>query len=352
MARLFSVVTIAIAVVCSAPSLFANDSSVVVDAFLEHVKKSEFEGDLRKAAQERIGAFATDSPADAITEGLIALYPKYGAAVDSSEEEDADKASELLKQFVESEDPFLAADASFYMARLLMNGERFEDALPLLDKIKTDYSSQSVHAGVTDYFSGIAHAGLLEKDSAIKSFVKFLENHPDAPERMRVSAWRQVQRLQNIKDGKLDEAHQKMDFSRRRLGIEKTDEPTQVEQEKVVKILTKLIKEAEKKECSGSCKNCKKGGKSKPGAGQKQANNQQKPQQKQGGQKGDKAKAQDGKAVVKTYDDMPASPWSRLRERSRDPANNAIKDNLPARYRDIVEKYMEKANGTEDAGGR
>jgi hypothetical protein len=49
--------------------------------------------------------------------------------------------------------------------------------------------------------------------------------------------------------------------------------------------------------------------------------------------------------VQKSYDDSPASPWSRLRDRSRDPANNALKEKLPARYRDIVEKYTEKANG-------
>jgi len=49
--------------------------------------------------------------------------------------------------------------------------------------------------------------------------------------------------------------------------------------------------------------------------------------------------------VKKSYDDSPASPWSRLRDRSRDPANNAVKEKLPARYRDIVEKYIENANG-------
>ena len=48
---------------------------------------------------------------------------------------------------------------------------------------------------------------------------------------------------------------------------------------------------------------------------------------------------------MKTYEDVPASPWGKLRDRSRDPANNAIKEKLPAPYRGIVEKYMEKANG-------
>jgi hypothetical protein len=49
--------------------------------------------------------------------------------------------------------------------------------------------------------------------------------------------------------------------------------------------------------------------------------------------------------VKKNYDDSPASAWSRLRERTRDPANNAFKEKLPANYRDIVEKYFEAANG-------
>ena len=49
--------------------------------------------------------------------------------------------------------------------------------------------------------------------------------------------------------------------------------------------------------------------------------------------------------MKKSSDDSPASPWSRLRDRSRDPANNAVKEKLPARYRDIVERYTEAANG-------
>ena len=245
----------------------------------------------------------------------------------------------------ESDDKFLAADASFFLARTLMNSEHFESALPLLGNLKKEFAKHTLHTGTSDYFMGVAHAGLIENKKAIDSFINFLESNPDAPERMRVSAWRQVQRLQKIEEGKLDDVHQRMEYSRRRLDLEKTDDPTQVEQEKVVKMLTKLIKEAEKKECSGSCKNCKKPGEGKPSAGKKpQAGKQNKSQQKKS-QSGKNAKAADGKAVVKTYEDTPASPWSRLRDRSRDPANNAIKEKLPPKYRRIVEKYMEKANG-------
>jgi hypothetical protein len=133
-----------------------------------------------------------------------------------------------------------------------------------------------------------------------------------------------------------------MDFSRRRLQLTETGEATQQEQGEIVKMLATLIKEQEKKECNSSCK---KGSKPKPS--EKQASGE-KPEQKPGSsksQKGGTSSNPNGQVVKKSYDDSPASPWSRLRDRSRDPANNAIKEKLPARYRDIVEKYYEAANG-------
>ena len=322
----------------------AGDTDVV-DSFRDHIKALDVKADQKSSAEKRINAFADDAPGDAITEGLIAIYPEYGTAIDSSEDDNVDKALKLLTPLTKSDDKFLAADASFFMARSLMNSEQFESALPLLESLKKDFADHTLHTGTSDYFTGVARAGLLENKKAIDSFVSFLESSPNAPERMRVSAWRQVQRLQKIQDGKLDDIHQRMDYSRRRLDLEKTDDPTQGEQKKIVTMLTKLIKEDEKKECSGSCKNCNKPGESKPSAGKKSQAGKNSQQKKS--QSGKNAKAADGKAIVKTYEDTPASPWSRLRDRSRDPANNAIKDKLPAKYRDIVEKYMEKANGDD-----
>ena len=91
---------------------------------------------------------------------------------------------------------------------------------------------------------------MLENEKAIGLFIKFLENNQDAPERLRVSAWRQVQAIQAIEEGKMDDISQRMDYSRRRLEQSDGDDQTQEEQDRIVDMLTKLIKEAEKKECS------------------------------------------------------------------------------------------------------
>ncbi len=237
----------------------ANDSHTdkVVASFLKHVGALDSVADETKSTVlstvEKIGS---ESP-DAVTEGLVQLYPDYSKAVESSDAESVDEAVKLLSPLAESDDKFLAADASFYLARTLMNDERFEDAMPRLELLQGELGKFSVHQGNVQYFIGVAQAGLLKNDVAVQSFMQFLQFNPDAPERLRVSAWRQVQQIQSIKEGKLDDVYQRMDYSRRRLELAETDEVTQKQQDKIVGMLTKMIKEEEKKECSS---NCKKGG--------------------------------------------------------------------------------------------
>lgn len=350
MKRLFACLSLALLVgltyTTSATAFDSPEDSQVVASFLDHLESVEADEALKTEAKKLIDELGAESSADAITEGLIKVYPEFATAIDAADSDDVDQAVKLLSPLTESNDKYLAADASFFLARALMNSERYEEALPKLEALRGDLKEYSTHSGLADYFMGLAQAGLLNNEAAITSFVSFLQNSPDAPERMRVSAWRQAQRLQGIKDGELTDVHQLMDYSRRRLEIIETDENTQERQDEIVKKLNVLIKKEEKKECSGSCKNCKKSGdKPKPS---EQAKKQGKPSNKPSKSKqAGKSNVANGEAIVKSYDDSPASPWSRLRERSRDPANNAIKEKLPPKYRDLVERYSEKANGND-----
>ncbi len=108
-------------------------------------------------------------------------------------------------------------------------------------------------------------------------------------------------------------------------------------------MLGQLIKKQEKKECS-NC-NSKKSGQ-KPQNKDGQAQNGQKGKGKGKGDAGGTSSNPNG-VVRRTYDNGPASPWSQLRDRSRDPANNAVKERLPARYKRVVEKYYGKTSGNE-----
>jgi hypothetical protein len=258
----------------------------------------------------------------------------------TSADADGDQALSILRPWIESKDVFVAADASFFLARALVNVERYEDALPLLDALSAQSIPVTLHRGAAMYFLGVTHAKLLENQKAVEALSYFLQNYPDAPERLRVSAWRQIQELAAIEEGQLADAHQRMDFSRRKLDQEDSGSTTQGQQDKIVAILAKLIREQEKKECSScnSKKNCQ-------GENQNQAKKSgKKDSDSQAGksQQGGTSNNPNGVAE-RIYSDGPASPWSKLRDRSRDPAYTAIKDQLPAKYREIVERYTEKA---------
>jgi tetratricopeptide (TPR) repeat protein len=319
------------------------DSSDVLTTFKEHIAQVEsISGDQKANAQKVFAERVDESGEDAVTEALMLMYPAYAKAVESADAADVEASLALLQPLTESPDKYLSADSSFYLARSLMNEERYEQSLPLLKRIKTELDEYTLHGPSAQYFIGVAQAGMLENKDAIASFMEFLEFNPMAPERLRVSAWRQIQQLQAIQDGKIEDIHQRMDFSRRRLEIADTGDSTQTEQDKIVKMLTKLIKEEEKKECSSCNSNSKQQSQQQQ---QQQAQNKPEPKPSKS-QKGGQSANPNGQVVDKSYDDSPASPWSRLRDRSRDPANNAIKEKLPARYRDIVERYYEAANGT------
>lgn len=319
----------------------ANDGdrdSRLIQSFSQHIDSLE---QLNQTDKQKLRSSLEGASVDAITDLLIQIYPQYSAAVDSSDDDQVTVGVQLLTPLASSTDKFLAADASFFLARMLMNHQRFEEAMPHLEGLATELYSYSAHKGEIHFFLGVAQAGLLQRDEAIRSFREFLEFYPEAPERLRVTAWRQVQELQALEEGKLQDVQRHMEFSRRRLDQRDTGEQTQQKQDKIVKMLAKLIEEEEKKECNSSCKNSNQS-KSK----QENPSAPKQSQDPKGGQSesGGSSANPNGEVVEKSYDDSPASPWSRLRDRSRDPANNAIKEKLPARYRDIVERYFEAAN--------
>lgn len=316
-----------------------RDSQRVLQDFLANVKlRKEISPQTLSQFEHTVAQAASRSPADAITEGLMVLYPDYAVAVRAADAGADANQLETLRAMSTHADQFLAADASFYLARALVIHERFEDALPLLNALVGELANYSTQTSSIAYFMGVAHAGMLQNQQAIAAWIDFLNRFPDAPERLRVSAWRQVQQLQSIQEGKLDDVHQRMDFSRRRLEIIETGDRTQEEQDQIVKMLAKLIKEAEKRECS-SCS-----GKKKSENQEQQAQQQPQPQEKSQSQQGGMSNVADGRFVDRNFDAGFDSDWSRLRDRSRDPANAGLKDKLPARYRDIVERYFDALN--------
>lgn len=312
-----------------------------IDAFIAAVKSAK---DLPAEKVEAAVAAAEELKADppsqsaAITVALRELNDDYATALVDLADENLDVAVPKLETLAKSEDRFLATDATFFLARAYMLTERFEEALPLLTKVQKD-AEFSVQRADTMFLVGLCQARLLHRKDAINTFTKFESEYPEAPERMRIGAWRMLQQLQLVQDGTIIDVQDRMDFSRRKLVLKDSGKGTQDEQKKIVDILAKLIKEAEEKECN--CQGSGQGqGREKSGGQNSEGSN---PGQGNSGNTGGQGQGSDNSQntdeVTRLRRTGPESGWSKLRDREREQVFSALKQKYPARYEKLVEQY-------------
>ncbi len=328
-----------------AGAAIAADPNKVLDEFAAAVNKSDATAEQKRVVSELVKQLR-QTPEDrtaAITESLRVLHPEYKAALAALGEDNLGAAIVGLTKLRESADPYLAADATYYLARAYLLDERFEDSLPLLADLEGKWADKTATLSEVTFLRGVAEVALLRHKEAMATLEKFLANYPDAPERMRVGAFRQLEQLKLFQEGTLSDVHLRMEFSRRKLSLEDTGAETRQQQDKIIDILAKLIKEAEERECA-----CKGGGQgqkpgSKPGEGQGQGEGQG----SQSGNSGGGSKGIDSDTVKRLHRGGPQSPWSQLRDKDRDPVFSAIKEKFPARYQQLIEQYYKSFQDEE-----
>lgn len=323
------------------------DANAVLDQFVAAVQSNSSTTDDQKKIVNELVKQLRSSPEDrsaAITESLRVLYPEYKDALNALGEENLGAAIVTLTKLRDSADAFLAADATYYLARAYLLDERFEEAIPLLGDLQRKWADKTVQGGEVLFLKGVAEVAMLKHQEAMATLNQFLNEYPDAPERMRVGAIRQLEELKLFQEGTLSDVQLRMDYSRRKLTLEDTGVDTRQQQDKIIDILSKLIKECEEREC-----NCKGGG---SGSGQKKSQGKgsegdsqaQGEGQGQQGNSGGGSKGIDSDSVKRLHRGGPQSPWSHLRDKERDPAFSAIKENFPARYQQLIEQYYKSFN--------
>ena len=240
-------------VIVLAGSLMTSSSSVadgiadgpdrVVDALLEacgddrRPKMAELVSTLRQE----------DSPADTIlTEVLRETNPDFAAAVDALAEKDTNTAAAKLETLTSAENPYLAAESTFLLARAHILDDDHEKALPLLARVIEEHAAHGLRAGEALYLRGLSELHMLKRVEAIDSLTEFVGNYPNAPARMLVTARRNVQSLEQLELGSIDDVRAQMEYSRRRLTLEDSGKATQQVQGDVVAMLNSLIEEAQK----------------------------------------------------------------------------------------------------------
>jgi len=313
----------------------------VLDGFAAACEKNKSLDDARrKAVLEAIfaGRGDEDRAAEVLDEALGAIYPAFRQALIALSDENTAEAIDVLRKLADSDDPYLAAHASFYLGHALVGQERCEEALPRLEPLVAGkHAEHTLHGGEALFLVGSCQANLLERDEAIRTLARFLEMYPKASERMRIGAVHLMAEQQAILDGSLVDVHDRMGWSRRRLTIEESGKPTQHGQEKIIALLDKLIEEAEQREKSG-------GGGGGGGGGGAQGSGSGPPS---GNQTPNSPATQsalpDGQGRIGALHQLnrgkASDSWGNLPEKERAKVLTALKARFPDRYRELIEQY-------------
>ena len=224
----------------------------VIDGFVKAIQARKDLDDTKRQAvlalietQRR----SEDSRDATITDALSSLSADFRAAMHALAEEENDKAVVALEKLSKSPDEHLAAEATFYLAKAHMMDEKFEKAVPVLKRARGQFAGKTLHDGEALFLAGSAEARLLHRKEAVKLLLKYVNDYETtAPERLYVGAFRQLEELNGLKKGSLVDVQDRMDFSRRRLALERTADRTRTEQDNIIAMLDKLIEEAEKQE--------------------------------------------------------------------------------------------------------
>ncbi len=185
--------------------------------------------------------------AGALTGLLRQRYPEFAEALRAAAG-DPDAGVDALGKLAASDDPYLAAESSYYLSRVLIGEERFEEALPHLRRIRDQWAGESLRAGESLYYQGVCNANMLQRTAAADNLNDFVESYPDASPRLLGSAWDLIASIERVHRGSIDDVATHMEFSRRKLGLEDVGEPTQEVQGHIISMLDELIAMAEQQE--------------------------------------------------------------------------------------------------------
>ena len=317
-----------------------TDDAAVRQGFAAHVAASDLYTAEQKQQIAQLVELVEKSPEDAgsmVSAGLMVLYPKFESAVTDIASDKLDRAVTALKTMVEAKDEYLAANAQYYLARAYAIDERYEEALPLLQTLTKTGADKTQHLGEATFLRGVCEVETLQRKEALKTLKSFVEKFPNSSERLLIGAMHMIDELAFMEDGTMADVQDRMDYSRRRLDIAESGKRTQDEQNRIIKILDKLIEEAEKKEQQGQGSGSGNGSGQGPGQGGNPSGNGIP------GGPANQSTAPVGQARMgalhRGASGNAEESWGEARDREREEVLNAIKARYPDRYREMIEQY-------------
>jgi len=281
---------------------------------------------------------------DCIHQSLLLMNPDYQRADALLQAERYGAAAERFEALRKSPDEYIRGYATFRFALAQMNRERYDEAAEAFTAVLNEhrYAGCDVDAA---FYVVVCLGQEREKEKAIAAANGFLKDYPDAPERYKKAMEQLKNELVQEWESPLYDLAGKMNHVAKKIEGGDTGEPTQEKQKEIVTIIEELIKRAEDQEGQGQGQS----------GGNGRARGNQQPSSP-----ANKSTAPEGESRVGEMRPNPRKKaqdaWGEMRDKEREEVLQALKEQFPDRYRELLEQYnkalAEGKRVTEPAGDR
>lgn len=319
-----------------------------IDAFVAHVRSDPAAKDAAKKviADAWQGRRTEEDPRGFLEEALAVVSPGYRKALDAMGEQKYADAEKLLVPLTASPDPYIAIHSAAVLARALIEQDKIDDAIKLLDAWRDrdeDVARYSFQGPEMDFMRAYGLLKTLKYERAAAALDRFMQDYPDAPDRLRLTARQILQELQQREPQGLGDIADLMGYAGRQLRLGLSDQPVVEAQDQSVELLTRLIKKSEEDEQQGQGGGGgRSGGKGRSGA----ARGTQPPNAP-----AERSTLPDGRAENgPTHHSPTARPgemWGQMPARQREQILQSLRKNFPERYRELVEQYYKQLGKQE-----
>ena len=297
----------------------------------------QFDAETRREVARKWASRDEDyDPETFLIDSLADLSPKFRAGLDAYEDDDYAKAFAIMDELAResatepNENPFLAANASVFAIKSVVEQRKYEEAGKRLDAFLVDPTAVDLFtcfAAETAFLKGYLELQNIRYDDAVASLQRMLDRYPNAANRLRTAARQMLAELRSRQPERIGDVNDLMIYAERQLGLYNTGPRVQERQKRAVDLLDQLIEEAESKEQSSS------GGGG--GSGQQTPNAPMQDSELPGGGGAD-VHLRSARKV------RPGEAWGAMQPAERDKILQALRDRFPSRYRQLVEQYYKE----------
>ncbi len=273
-----------------------------------------------------------------LTQGLALLSSKFRRALEAYDADRYERSAAICSELRLDANPFVATHAAAYEIKslvaadhLLEAGERIEQLLAAETGGTSRLTAYSYFAPEVTFLRGFCLLADLQYAAADEALQRFLKDYPGASQRLVVAAEQMRAELLNRQPGQIGEVVDLMHYSGRRLTQTDTGETVRQRQSRIIEILDSMIDEAEEQESSSSSSSSSGSG----GSGKRSPSQPMPDSFLPGGSAGEGSLQARRRA-------NPAEAWGAMPPAERERILQALRDNFPSRYRQLVEQYYEQ----------